>query len=272
MAGVLGRNMGVFDFDTALLRRPGMSVIHGLRPGDGPSPRVEDICAEHDAYAAALERAGLEVHVLPALEDFPDGLFVEDPALVFPEGAILLRPGTATRVAEAETLRPALEAHFDAVIELEAGHVDGGDVLVTPDLVLIGLSQRTDRKGAKALADALGRFGRRSRIIVPPPGMLHLKTAVTLIDEETVLTTEACEASGLFTRFRQLVVPASEEAAANALRVNDMLLVGDRFDRTNDLLDREGFSLVPLPTEQIGRIDAGLTCMSLRWTKRRALH
>jgi dimethylargininase len=264
--------MRVFDFDMALVRAPGASVVHGLRHGNGPSPVFDEVCREHAVYVAALEESGLDVQVLPAIEDFPDGLFVEDPALVFPEGAILLRPGTMTRAAEAQTLRPVLETHFGAVTEITAGHVDGGDVLVTPDLVVIGLSQRTDRRGAKALSDALDRLGRRSRVVMPPPGVLHLKTAVTLIDEETILTTQACEESGLFTRFRQLIVPDSEPAAANALRINERLLVGDQFVRTNEMLDREGYRLLPLPIEHIGRIDAGLTCLSLRWMRQRSLH
>ena len=257
--------MRIFDFDTAVMRTPGTTVVHGLRAHDGPSPDYHGVIAEHAAYAAALGAAGVKVEMLPPLEAYPDAMFVEDPALVFTEGAILLRPGTATRVGEAETLRPALERLCGTVIDLAAGHVDGGDVLVTPDGVLIGLSTRTDETGEQALCAALDRFGHHGRIVRPPAGVLHLKTAATLIDEATILTTRACDEAGLFGRLRRIVVPAGEEAAANALRVNDHLFVGDRFARTNAMLDREGYRLVPLATRQIGLIDAGLTCLSLRW-------
>lgn len=263
--------MDIFDFDRALLRAPAPSVVDGIRSG-GPAPTFEAIVTEHIAYAEALEAAGLTVEILPPLDDYPDSIFVEDPALTFAEGAIMLRPGTATRIGEAEHLRTTLTQRFDALIEIDTGHVDGGDVLVTPDLVLIGLSERTDRKGATTLTRTLDRFGRRSRIVVPPKGVLHLKTAVTLVDEETVLTTQAIEESGLFARFRQLVVPADETPAANALRLNDHLLISDGFPRTHDLLDREGYTLTLLPTEHINRIDAGLTCLSLRWKSRLTRH
>jgi dimethylargininase len=36
--------------------------------------------AEHAAYVAALEAAGVAVTVLEPLEAFPDSVFVEDPA------------------------------------------------------------------------------------------------------------------------------------------------------------------------------------------------
>lgn len=260
--------MRVFDFDRALLRAPGRSIIQGLRAADGPAPTYDALRAEHRGYAAALEGAGVDVEILAPDEAHPDSVFVEDPALVFTEGAILLRPGAPERAGEVETLRPELEKRFEKVITLLEGHVDGGDVLVTSDAVLIGLSLRTDQKGARALVAALEGLGRRARIVRPPAGVLHLKTAATLIDEETILTTRACEEAGLFGRYRQIIVSAGEEAAANALRVNEHLLVGERFARTNAMLKREGFTLISLPTEQIGRVDAGLSCMSLRWRGR----
>jgi len=258
--------MRPYDFDHAILRSPGPSVVRGLRAQDGPSPTFEGVIAEHRAYASALADAGVAVDMLPALDEYPDSLFVEDPALTFGDGAILLRPGASTRIGEVVHLGAALERHFGTVREIDEGHADGGDVLVTPDMVLIGLSSRTDRKGADALVRALAAIGRKARVVLPPRGALHLKTVVSLLDEETILTTRAGEECGLFARFRQLVVPAGEEAAANALRVNDRLFVGSQFPRTIAMLEDEGYDLVRLDTRQIGLIDAGLSCMSLRWS------
>jgi dimethylargininase len=259
--------MRAFDFDHAILRAPAPSVVDGLRAQAGPSPTFAGVAAEHRAYAAALADAGVAVDLLPPLEAYPDSLFVEDPALVFAEGAILLRPGAASRAGEADHLRAALDRHFDDVAAIDAGHADGGDVLVLPDIVLIGLSSRTDRAGAEALVRALAALGRAARVVVPPAGALHLKTAVALLDEETVLTTAAGADSGLFDGYRRHVVPTEEDAAANALRVNDRLFVGRQFPRTIAMLGDAGYDVVPLDTRQIGLIDAGLSCMSLRWAR-----
>jgi dimethylargininase len=260
--------MRCHDFSHAILRTPGRSVIHGLRSHDGPGPCYESVLAEHRSYAEALEAAGVELEILDPLEEFPDAIFVEDPALVFGEGAILLNPGTATRAQETEHLLPALERNFASVQILERGHADGGDVMVTPDTVLIGLSARTDPDGARSLAAALYRLGRASQIVTPPKGALHLKTIASMIDEETVLTTREGEASGLFTRYRQIVVDTPEEPAANALRVNDTLLISANYPRIADRLDRLNYALAPIDTTHIARIDAGLSCMSLRWQRR----
>jgi dimethylargininase len=257
--------MRVFDFTHAIVRTPGRSVVHGLRKGP-EAPTYEGVLAEHAAYVTALREAGLAIDVLPPLEAFPDAVFVEDPALVLPEGAIVLRPGVASRMGEADEIRGAIDRHFDRVLALEGEeYADGGDVLVTQDEIFIGLSRRTNRKGAEALAGKLATLGRKARIAQTPADILHFKTASSLLDEGTVLATEQMAASGNFAGFRIVVVPTGEEGAANFLRVNNVILVGAHFPRTIALLGSLGYETRPMPVREIAKLDAGLSCMSLRW-------
>jgi dimethylargininase len=203
--------------------------------------------------------------VLPPLDDHPDSVFVEDPALVFPEGAILLRPGAPSRAAEAAAIAPTLRELFETVIELPAGFADGGDVLVTPDRVIIGRSARTDQEGAEALAACLAQLGRDAEIVATPGDVLHLKTACALLDDETVLVAPALARTEFFRGFKEVVTAEGEEASANSLRINDVLLIGSEFPRTIEQLSSLGYCVVPLATAEIAKIDAGLSCMSLRW-------
>lgn len=257
--------MRVFDFNRAIVRTPGASVVQGLRAGGGENPALAGVLAEHAAYVAALEAAGLAITRLDPLEDFPDAIFVEDPALVFPEGAILLRPGAPSRMGEAAFLRPALSAAFERVLEQAEGYADGGDVMAMPGKAFIGLSARTDPAGAAVLIGLLEQLGHQGVIAETPDSVLHLKTASSIIDEETILATADLAASGVFAGYRVLVVPAGEEAGANVLRVNNTILAGSRFPRIMDLLDGYGAQLQPLANAEIEKIDAGFTCMSLRW-------
>lgn len=259
----------VFHFDSALVRSPARSVVQGLRAEDRGDPSYAGVLGEHQAYLAALRAAGVEVTVLPPLEAFPDSLFVEDPALVFTEGAIVLRSGAASRAGEVEEIIPVLRGMFDRVLELPpTGFADGGDVLSTPKGLMIGLSARTDRAGAQALLACLDKLGRKGTVVETPAGVLHFKTDCALLDEESVLSTRRLALSGVFDGFRQVLVPEGEEAAANALRVNDVVLVAAGFARTIEMLDRRGYQVVPVEVTEIGRIDAGLSCMSLRWQSR----
>lgn len=257
--------MRVFDFTHAIVREPGRSVVNGISSSSSP-PAYDGVVAEHRAYVAALRSAGLAVDVLPPLETFPDSVFVEDPALVFPEGAILLRPGVASRLGEAEHMRAPLKKHFDRVLELEGEqYADGGDVLVSQDEVFIGLSKRTNRAGAERLVTLLAQFGRKAHVAETPADILHFKSASSLLGEDTVMATKRLADSGIFAHLKVLVVPESEEGAANFLRINDTVFVGDRYPRTIEMLRREGFAAQGLRIDEIRKLDAGLSCMSLRW-------
>ena len=259
--------MRVFDFTHAIVRRPGRSVTGGIRKGPD-APSYDGIVREHDAYVAALRSAGLQVDMLEPLEAYPDSVFVEDPALVFAEGAILLRPGVASRLGEAEEMRAALKARFERVLALEGDeYADGGDVLATPDEVVIGLSKRTNRAGAERLVTLLGKLGRTARVAETPADILHFKSASSLLDERTVMATRRMAQSGAFPRLEILVVPDGEEGAANFLRINDVVFVGAQYPRTIELLRGRGFDARGLPVGEIAKLDAGLSCMSLRWRK-----
>src|SRR5688572_364722 len=208
-----GRLMRVFDFNSAIVRTPGKSVVNGLRATPGPAPVFETVLAEHQAHISALRAAGLEVTVLPSLEQFPDSVFVEDPALVFTQAAVLLRPGAPSRMAEARELTSTLTARFPAVLQLSEGFADGGDILVTPNRVLIGLSTRTNELGAAVLLGLLESIGLTGKVVIVPRGTLHLKSDCSLIDEETMLATEELKDSGLLEGYRVLVAPNDERHA-----------------------------------------------------------
>jgi dimethylargininase len=227
----------IFDFTDAIVRLPGRSVVRGILKSPEIVPEFDRVMAEHTAYVEALRSAGLTVEVLPPLEEFPDSVFVEDPALVFSGGAVLLRPGTPTRVGESDGMRPVLLRRFQRVLELSGEeYADGGDVLTARDGVFIET----------------------------PPGSLHLKSAVSVLDEETFLTSAAIAESGIF-RDYQLLVALDEEPSAHALRVNNMVFVPAHFPRTADLLAVKGYEVKTLQVTEIRKLDAGLPCMSLRW-------
>lgn len=260
--------MRVFEFTTAIVREPGRSVVQGLKSDPSANPVYEAVLKEHRAYVDALAEAGLSVDILKPLEAFPDSVFVEDTALAFPEGAILLRPGAPSRLTEREEVRGALARHFANVAELGVGeYADGGDVLVTPGTVFIGLSARTNRLGAEALFRHLAQLGRKGRIVNTPANVLHLKSVCGLLSEDTIVATPGMAATGVFEGYRVLETPAGEEGAANLVRVNTQVLVGEAYPRMAEAIAKEGLAVKRLPVGEIAKLDAGLSCMSLRWAK-----
>jgi dimethylargininase len=74
---------------------------------------VEQARLQHSAYERVLEQNGLKVIRLPDLPSHPDGVFVEDTALLLNEHAIITRPGAASRLAETDSTAAGLAGHFD---------------------------------------------------------------------------------------------------------------------------------------------------------------
>lgn len=106
----------VYHFTHAIVRTPCAAIVNGLRAVDVGAPDYGRVVAENAAYVEALRDAGLTVSVLPALDAYPDSMFVEDPALVFTEGAIVMRPGAKSRFGKRQRSRQCCAATLDACL------------------------------------------------------------------------------------------------------------------------------------------------------------
>ena len=222
--------------------------------------------AQHAAYEAALRTAGCRVVRLPALPDAPDGVFVEDTALLLGETAVITRPGNAARAAETDSVAQALAADF-RLIRLAAGRLDGGDVLRVNGTLFVGLSTRTDHAGIDALKAAVGALG-LSVVPVPVAGSLHLKTAVTWLGAGAdgrawLLANPAWVDPAAFDGIDYLAVAPGDDWAANTLRVGGTVFVAAGAPRTAATLRASGYHVVSLDISELQKAEAGLTCLSL---------
>ena len=153
--------MRSYSFTHAITRQPPASAIHGLRAVDTGAPDLAQMRAHHADYIAALKSTGAVVVELPALEAFPDSLFVEDTALCLPEGAVVMRPGAPTRLGEAALMAPHLHALYTdvRVISGADSFIEAGDILTTETEVLVGRSARTNGAGIAELAEKVAACG-----------------------------------------------------------------------------------------------------------------
>jgi dimethylargininase len=255
-------------FDRALARPPAATFAAGLTEAGLGAPDLDLALAQHAAYCAALERAGLAVVELPADPDFPDSTFVEDTAIVTARGAVLTRPGAASRAGETAAIAAALAALGVDCVQIEPpGTVDGGDVCETDDGFLIGLSSRTNETGARQLIERLAAWGYRAATLdvrALGPALLHLKSGLSELGEGR-LAVVAELAGHPALAGRELVVVAPAEAyAANCIRVNDRVLVADGFPRFAAELERLGYRVERLAMSEFRKMDGGLSCLSLR--------
>jgi dimethylargininase len=254
-----------FEFSRAITRKPSASIVDGLRAADIGTPDLAQMLKDHAHYVATLRETGAEVLELPALEDFPDAVFVEDTALCLHEGAILMRPGAQTRAGEVAEMAPALRGFYDEVPAIETGFIEGGDILTTAKEILVGRSARTDAKGVAELTKLVAPWGYSVREVFTPEGVLHFKTDCSLLDGETILATKRLDASGCFKGYNVIHTADGEEAAANAIRYNQFVIMAAGFPKTADRLRAAGYTVQEINNTECAKLDGGMSCLSLRF-------
>jgi dimethylargininase len=220
--------------------------------------------AEHVAYLDVLRELCDEVTELPALPEYPDGCFVEDAALVFDECVVLTRPGAESRRGEVEALAPHLPQDREILRLEDPCTLDGGDVLVCEDTVYVGWSTRTNHQGLKELAHLLLPHGYRVKA-VEVTGCLHLKSAMTQVAPGLVLANPALANLERVGGIELLEVDPSEPAAANALMIAGSVVYPEEFPRTASLLVDRNIDLKTVPTRELQKAEAGVTCRSVHW-------
>ena len=168
--------------------------------------------AQHHEYILALKGLGCAVIELPAESDFPDSVFVEDTAFILPEVAVITRPGADSRKPETESIIRALAPLIKLVPLKEPATLDGGDVLVLGKRIYIGLSTRSNQEAIDQLNELLEDYG-YSITGVELHGCLHLKSAVTRLDDNTLLINPNWVDPHRFKEFHLIAVDESESSA-----------------------------------------------------------
>ncbi len=223
---------------------------------------LETARAQHREYVHALAALGCQVLELPEEPNLPDSVFVEDTAFILPECAVITRPGADSRKPETESIVRALSPHLPLIHVREPATVDGGDVLVLGKKIYVGLSTRTNQAAVEQLQSALGKYGYRV-FGVELRGCLHLKTAVTRVDDQTVLINPKWVDDSHFKEHQRIEVDESEPFAANCLPVNGKIIYPKAFPKTRARLEARGYKIQPVTVDELAKAEGAVTCCSL---------
>jgi dimethylargininase len=255
-------------FRHAIVRLPGINFSQGLTTVQLGTPLHDKVLQQHARYCEALKECGLKLVTLDADLDHPDSTFVEDTAVVTKRIAVLTRPGAPSREGEVTAMRSALNSFFPILSKIEApGTLDGGDICEAENHFFLGLSHRTNEEGARQLATHLAREGFSSAAI-DVRGMssiLHLKSGISYIGENTLVVMEEMADHELFKGYDLIRVTQQESYAANCVRVNDRVLVAAGYPLLTAELKRRGFQPLELEMSEFQKMDGGLSCLSLRF-------
>jgi dimethylargininase len=216
----------------------------------------------HHAYENLLEKLGARVLSLPAEPTLPDSMFVEDPAIVLDELAVILPLGTESRRPEAASLAQALAKFRKLEYVSLPGTMEGGDILRIGRKLFAGLSSRTNAEGIWQLDAILKPYGYEITA-VRVTGCLHLKSAVTYIGRNTLLANRAWIDLAPFAGYDWIDIDPAEPHAANALAFGGTIIFPASFPRTRARIEARGFHVTPIDISELQKAESGLTCSSL---------
>jgi dimethylargininase len=273
-------------FRQAIVRPPATNFADGLTTVQLGRPDHARALEQHAAYCEALAACGLALTRLDADERFPDSTFVEDAAVmlrgamdqVADQAAILTRPGADSRAGEVESIAETLRELFPQTTLhsiQERGTLDGGDVCEAEretargarSHFFIGVSERTNEAGAQQLAEIVTSYGCTASLVDLRglPNILHLKSGLAHLGDNRLVTIDALADHAAFRGFDLVRVSASEEYAANCVRINDRVLVAAGYPKFERTLEDLGYQTVALGMSEFQKMDGGLSCLSLRF-------
>lgn len=218
--------------------------------------------AQHHEYVRVLRQLGCDVLELPAEADLPDSVFVEDTAFILPELAVITRPGADSRKPEIDSIIHVLAPRIKHVQLQAPATLDGGDVLVLGRKIYIGQSTRSNQAAADQLNVLLGEYGYQV-IGVQIHNVLHLKSAVTRVDDETLLLNPNWVDTQHFKEFKWIEVDPDEPFAANCLPVAGSIIFPTAFPKTAARLEAAGFKLVTVDISEMAKAEGAVTCCSV---------
>ena len=182
--------------------------------------------------------------------------------MVVDEVAVILIMGAPSRRPEASSLAETLARYRPLKFLAQPATLDGGDVLRVGRSVFVGLSRRTNRDGVAQLSDLLRAYHYRVHAI-EVKGCLHLKSACSYIGNNTILVNRSWIDAERLRGFALLDVPEKEPAAANALLLNNVVIMPASFPKTSALLEKRGFRVRAIDVSELQKAEAGVTCTSL---------
>lgn len=252
-------------FTKAIVRIPCENMTEGLSSTDLGKPEYSIALFQHQQYILALQSCGLAVSILPPDNNFPDSTFVEDAALLTPNVAIITNPGASSRKGEVQEMEKIIKDFYQDITHIRSpGTLEAGDVMMCGSHFYIGLSERTNQAGANQLISILQKNGMDGSV-VEIADMLHLKSGVSYLENNTLLAVDAFQNHPAFTGFNIIPVSENESYAANSLWINDTVLVPDGYPKTLHNIQKAGYKTIVLDVSEFRKLDGGLSCLSLRF-------
>ncbi|MBJ7271275.1 MAG: hypothetical protein JHD11_02445 [Ilumatobacteraceae bacterium] len=187
----------VSKLEHVLVRTP-TTVGNFVADAQWREPDRDALVREHSEFVNLLSSLGCTVHTAQAVDGLVDAVYMHDPMIMTPHGAILLQMGKRVRQPEPAQIRKDLERIGVPILgELTGSAIaDGGDkVWLDAKTLLIGHGYRTNGEGIAQIRKMLAPYGVEVHAFdLPhfqgPDAVLHLMSVLSPISQDRAVVYE----------------------------------------------------------------------------------
>jgi N-dimethylarginine dimethylaminohydrolase len=235
-------------------------------------PDLARVKAQHAGLVQTLRDEGCEVVVADPLPGYARAVYMRDPLVTVPGGAVIARMAVRMRRGEEASLTRIVADEGLPILSTitGSGTLEGGSfVKLRPGLAVVGTSIRVNDEGARQLAEVMARIGWQL-LVVPLSGYtIHIDLHLAMVDTDKALV----DAAGLPFWFLEhlkaegieAIHPDPSEAwALNALCLRPgRVLMAEGSPRTVERLEARGVEVVQIPYDEIHPAGGGVHCSTM---------
>jgi N-dimethylarginine dimethylaminohydrolase len=229
---------------------------------------LERVQAQQLAFKDTLEAHGTRV-ILEAPIPGTGGHYPRDIGFSIDDTFFVARVATRARLPEVAALEPILP-RFSKVMRLDAGHIEGGDVMLAPGVVMVGLGEASNMDGVESLNSALTRMGNKRKVMpmaFTHSGVIHLDTKFNIVAPNLgVISRESFQEQSLkwLEQHFELVDATPEETRAIHINTfvigNGYVVMDARAERLASILQRKGLKPILLDYSEVTSVPGSFRC------------
>jgi dimethylargininase len=250
----------------AVLVRPNAGIERaGARIGE-PGAIYDRAFEQHNVLCSTLEYFGVETIVLGSHASDAYEVSTGDASVVFEDGAVMMRPTSMSRRAEADRM----QAEF-AVLDVPlAGHIaspgllDGNDVILAGETAFIGVGSQGNEAGRAGFANLARSHGYRVVEVKLAPDVLALRAVASAVAKDTIVVGADKADVAAFAGFRTIVLARGEDLAAGVLCLGERHVLADvRYRTALGQMRRAGIAVESIDLYEFAKLGIAPSMLAL---------
>ncbi|GAB1540592.1 dimethylarginine dimethylaminohydrolase family protein [Scytonema sp. NUACC21] len=233
---------------------------------------IEKVRQQQQAFMEVMKANGVEVLLADEIPDCASQHYTRDIGFAIDNTFFCANPRRYYRKREMEGLRNLLPL-FSKVVHLESGTIEGGDVIVDEQYIIVGLGEETDQEGVDCLRKKLKELKIEREVVTlefTHRGIIHLDTkfntpakGIGLIHPKSFKPKSLKWLENHFD-----LIEATDEEAAN-IEINTFtispqkVVMLERSKRLASLLESKGIETILVDYSEVTKLPGSFRCTTL---------